>query len=310
MKKRRKKIASRYTDAESADVFERSLKPSSDAATERQDYYEHSERPLRFKTPPTLNRELASAMKREGLDERYRMVWGGVVLVRTEPNGADCEIARGSRDACHEVAVKIEGSDHHRVILLPKYPFERAIQARGMYYTDDLNRKVCVSRPELVPAGRIGKIDYRYVDFGILRFFLEQRLAGQELVECGLYDEGDDVPAYEWIAVPGLSPMNTKAGRFYEPGMELLSILQKREWQNRNADLDEVAAAQIKHNAKVEKAAEAKETKTEKAEVDLLVGDLIRRREAGTVYHVPKYPRVTLDGNNRIVPAPVGLTTR
>ena len=240
---------------------------------QKQDYYVYSERPYRMKEAPRLNHELEQALKRERLDKTYRFVWGGVVVVREEPNAPDFTIARGDRSACHSVAG----------VFMPKYIYARSRQARGYYYTDDLGRKIPTLREELVPPGRLALVDYRYTDFGILRWFLEQRTKAQDLIDAGVYDPKEQVPESEWVCI---MPLETKLGLYYEPGLEMIEILQQREYENRNANLKNVAAAQMQRLAKARLEKEEAEDKQGAKDFDLVYRDAVRSTEKQTAYSI------------------------
>lgn len=248
-----------------------------DTLREKQEYFNYgAKRPFRFKTAPMLNPELRAAMKSERLDRAYRFTWGGVAIVREEPNSETFTIARGDRTACKAV----------NGVFMPKYIFTRAKQARGLFYFDDLNRKVCVTRPELVPVGRVSRVDYRYVDLGMLYWFLEARADADTLIKSQVYNKRDRVPETSWLSIMRLE---TKQGRYYEPGMEMIQVLKQREWENNNESLTDVgrrmSEMQAKHRQEEEEAIEAAGAK----DFDLLYGDVMRRYEKGTRYSVPNF---------------------
>jgi hypothetical protein len=251
-------------DAE-LDRQKRKLLPSPDATKEKEDYFIYDTRPYRMKTPPVLSRELTDAMKRERLDKSYRFVWGGVVLVRERENGP-YEIARGDATAIADF----------NGVMMPKYLFARAKQARSYCYSDDLNRKIPVSRTDLVPPGRIAQVDYRYVDFGYLRWFLEMRAFARDLIDGRVYDPKEEVPESEWICIMRL---DTKAGLYYEPGLEMMDVLRKREWENQNANLDDLAKEEAERMAKAGEERESAEEVADKNEFNLLYDDVMRRVE-------------------------------
>ncbi len=231
---------------------------------DKQEYYCYDEHPLRFKYAPTLDRGLVDAMRQKGFDKNYRFVWGGVVLVRTEPNGASFELARGSRD----------GLTEFNGIMVPKYIYMRTRQARGLFYIDDLNRRVVITNADLAPVGKIVQVDYRYVDFGILRWFFEYRADASTLIEARVYDSKSAVPNEEWVTISRLSTNN---GLYYEPGMEMIDIIAKREWENNNRSLKEVGKELIAKLAKAREENERKEELAAKAEFDRLHSDVENR---------------------------------
>lgn len=239
---------------------------------EKQAYYRFSEHPFRFKDAPVLAKPVVDAMRIHKLDRAYRFVWGGLVLVREEPNSTQFTIARGSRAAGHDV----HGT------FLPKYLYVRAQQARGYCYYDSLNRKISgFTRESLVPKEYLARVDYRYVDFGMLYWFLEQRANAQDLIKAKIYDRSEQVPESEWVCV---MRMETKQGRYYEPGLELIPVLQKREWENRNADLKDVAQEMMQRTAKDRMMKEYKENLAGKKEFDTLFDDIWRRAERNPTY--------------------------
>lgn len=253
------------------DRINRRLAGSKDPQRSKEDYYIYDTRPYRMKDAPTLNPELALALRNERLDKKFRFVWGGVVLVREEENSDFYTIARGDKTAIREC----------NGVMMPKYIYARALQARGYCYYDDLNRKVAVTREEFIPAGRISRVDYRYVDFGILRWFLERRSTGQELVDARLYDPKERVPEHEWVCVMKLE---TKAGYYYEPGLEMIEVLQKREWEDKHADLEELAVQQMVRDEEARIAAEEADEAAGAKEFDLVYQDALRSVLKKTVY--------------------------
>lgn len=244
---------------------------------EKQDYYIYDTRPYRMKHPPKLNPELVQALKNEKLDKLYRFVWGGVVIVRETENSDFFTIPRGDRNATHVV----------NGVVLPRYPFARAQQARGFYYTDALNHKVCVTREEFIPKEYTARVDYRYVDFGVLKWHLEQRTDAEQLIQSGVYDAKEQVPNDQWVC---LLALETKNHRYYEPGLEMIEVLQKREWQNRNVDLRQVAALEMERMEKARLARAAKDEEAGDAEFDLLFDDVVRNVERNAAYALPIIP--------------------
>lgn len=282
-----------------------------DTLKEKQEYYQYRERPLRFKTAPVLDATLRAALRQEQLDRAYRFVWGGVVIVREEPNSIGYSLARGSMDGCQFVPVTMprvkqvneEGPlvQHEvRQILMPKYIHERARQARSFCYYDDLNRKISVAREELIPVGRLSRIDYRYVDFGRLYWHLEVRANAEELINARVYNAQDDVPEEDWTCIMVLK---TKKSLYYEPGLEMIEVLQRREWENRNENLKDVARVMMQQRAKRDLERDLAEAAAETKQFNELFDDVARNVERGRKYSIPPAPTVTLDGNNRIVPA-------
>lgn len=241
---------------------------------EKQEYYCYNSRPYRMKTPPKLGANLAQALKRERLDKTYRFVWAGVVIVREEPNSDFFTIARGDRNATHVV----------NKVVLPKYPWARATQARGFFYYNDLSQKICTQREEFVPKDRVARVDYRYVDFGILKWMLEQRIDGAELVKARVYDAKEDVPESQWICV---MPLETTNGLYYEPGVEMIEVLQKREWENRNRNLKEVAREEMQRMAKAQLASEEADDEAGSNQFNQVFDDVMRRHEKQVSYSLP-----------------------
>jgi len=257
--------------ARGLDHYTRVNKESSDPLKRKQAYYIYGERPYRFKEAPALDRDLVNALKHEQLDKTYRFVWGGVVLVREEENSDSYVIARGDKTAIAD----------YNGLMMPKYIFARARQAKGYCYFNDLNQKVDVTRQELVPPGRVCRVDYRYVDFGMLKWFLEQRIPATELITARVYDPHEKVPEHEWTCI---MPLATKAGLYYEPGLEMIEILKQREWENRNADLNAVALTNIERQLKASEESENAQDVADKKEFDLLFADVMARHETQTAY--------------------------
>lgn len=245
-----------------------------DTLQQKQDYFTYGPNNYRIKTAPELDRDLAQALIREELDKSYRFTWGGVVIVREGPERDAPYTIRGDKNACHEIAGRLE----------PKWIYVRAKQARGVFYLDGVGAKITTTRPELVPEGYIAQVDYRYVDFGQLRWYLEQRVSGDVLVDTKIYDPHESVPEHEWIT---LMCLNTKLGLYYEPGLEMIDVLKKREWQNRNADLHDVGRAQRERNANARDEAEEAENQQGANNFGVLYNDVLRNVERQTAYSIP-----------------------
>ncbi len=267
---------------------------------EKQEYYQYSERPLRFKDAPELNRDLVKAMKSEHLDRAYRFVWGGAVVVREEPNSVAYTLARGTPDALQTLRVTMPAYEkvgtlagtkqlvapEVRDIVMPKYIHERARQARGLFYIDGTGHKVCTTQPDLIPKEYISRVDYRYVDFGRLYWYLEMRTSAEVLIDAQVYDRHEKVPATAWETVMVLKAKN---GLYYEPGLEMVEVLQQREYENRNENLKDVARERILRQWKARLATEAAEQQKEDAEFDLFYSDLEREVKKGKRYALPNY---------------------
>lgn len=235
----------------------------------KQDYYRYDARPWRFKDAPVLDRALVDVMKAERLDRVYRFVWGGVVIVREEENSKILTIARGDKNACHYVKDEKTGD----MVLLPKYAFGRAMQARGYYYIDDLGRKICTKREELIPAEYTSRIDMRYVDFGQLHWYLEARITGEDLVNSRVYNKDEAVPESEWIC---LMPLKAKNGLYYEPGLEMIEVMQQREAENRNGDMNKIAEAGIERDERARIAREKADDAAGKKEFNAIFDDVMK----------------------------------
>lgn len=259
---------------------------------EKQEYYRYGEQPYRMKDTPALNSALEAAMREHGLDQQFRFIFGGVVIVREEENSETFTIARGTSDACHVL----------NGIVLPKYPYVRARQARGYCYLDDLGRKVSgFTNESFVPPGRIARVDYRYVDFGKLLWYLEERTTAAVLVDTKVYGKNDEVPDVEWECRMALK---TRDELYYEPGLEMIDVLKQRVWENQNARLKDVAASMLERNANLREEEEAASDEAAKKEFDDLYAQISRQVEKGTVYNIPyarpQHPK--LDGILRLQP--------
>lgn len=251
----------------------RRMAPAREELARRQQYYQFDKDPLEFKMPPDLDRGLLEAMKREGLDKKYRFVWGGVVLVRDEAYGRSFTLARGSMDAC---------MPDSRTGMTPKYLFRRQRQLKTHYYFNDQRKRVNVPRADMIPEDRISLVEYQWIDFGILRWFLEVRQTGAQLKDINFFSAGEDIPAEDWVTV---SMLQTKNALYYQPDVDFVEVLRKREYQNRNADLKQVGAADAKAAANAREEREKQAEIAAKAEFDLLYDDIARRR--GQIIGVP-----------------------
>lgn len=192
--------------------------------TDKQRYYRYGASGWSYKEQPTLDPDIVTAMKRDGLDETYRIIFGGVAIYRTEPTQLAGEV-KGDRRAT--LVNEFDG------YLVPTYVYGHARQpVRDVYvWTDDLGNRVSTVLKDLVPPGKtfIIEVQYHYVSYGILNWFVEQLHEG------------------EWHCIKRLE---TPEGFYYEPDMRTVMWIREREYQNRNEDLDDVVKREREVRAK------------------------------------------------------------
>lgn len=226
--------------------------------SDKQDYFKYGTEKWSYKQPPSLDDSLVQGMKREGFDKNYRVIWGGVAIYRTEAETLTGEI-RGDRRATRI------NEDNQR--LQPSYLFGRARQPVKEWccYSDDDGHKVRTTVENLVPPGKFirWEMDFQYVEYGILNWFLEYLYEG------------------EWHC---LKRLETPEGLYYEPDVRTLEMIRKREYENENEDLNEVAERERLIMAKISQERAAIEERKKRAMIDAMVADQLRRAEARRVY--------------------------
>lgn len=234
---------------------------------EKQEYYRYGDSGITYKIAPPLPDDVAQAMRDEGLDQKYRILWLGCAVVRQRENDPN-PVIRGDRRAC-EVAMRRIGG---RLVpwLQPKKLYMRTRQPQGFKYEDSLGVMQSVKRPDLLPDGVIAKADYLWIDYGALEWRIEQRNTGEELAAINLFKK-DEVPAESWRSI---LTIRSRDGFYQEPSMEHVEILRKREWQNRNANLDEVVKADVETRSQLLEEQQAQFEAAERRELDVIADDL------------------------------------
>lgn len=249
-------------------------------AKEREEYYRYT-RPYSYKQPPTLNPELAQWLQRSEWSDRYRFLWAGVCGVRTHEfeNATNPQIL-GSREAFGPGVIRYAGRDYP--IFEPKYLFARSTKVVGWSYLeedeDGRPRPITVKTPDFIPVGRLVSEIREFYDLGVLMWQLEYRNPDAERDRLGKNDASDE-DGWSWLMT-----MQTKNGLYYEPGIEMSAVIEKREEQNRNADLKKVAAETMQRNAKAQLEREQHEDAELKDLSALITNEALAHASKLTVY--------------------------
>lgn len=221
--------------------------------SERQEHFRYGSiaSEWKFLEPPTLDSSILEAMRREGLDEQYRIIWGGVAIYRTNPKSFSGEIKGDERAT--------EVNSHSRR-LQPTYLYGRAKQTlREVWvYKDGLGREVETENRDLIPAGYVcrQKKEYVYIEFGVLRWHVEAYCNG----------------AWHWIQT-----IEADEGLYLDADSSIVHVLRKREHENRNEDLKEVVKRDREYRAKVRRDREALEEKKKREMAAQMTKDALDR---------------------------------
>jgi hypothetical protein len=214
-----------------------------------------------YHDPPALGHGVEEATRREGLDRVYRIVWGGVCILRDDPASPSGEI-KGDRRA-----VEV---DPHTGRLQPTYLYGRARQIKSEWwcYEDSFGRKVRCARPDLIPPGYMvwQETEYVYAEYGILRWHVEYLCGGE----------------WHWIQT-----VEDEEGRYCDADLSLVRVLREREYQNRNEDLKQIVARDREYRSRIRRDREELEERKKRERVDEMVKDLFSNLERRPVYSLP-----------------------
>lgn len=233
---------------------------------EKEQYYSYTRSGPVYKQPPVLDSGITDAIERVGKDEfgdpLYRLIWGGVAIVRTDPNASDGEV-RGDRNAC----VVRKGR------LQPLYPSFRVQHPKSLCYKDDLGRTVRTTRLEFIPLGKMPWWEYEYIDYGMLYWFLERKISAKELVAIGLYSaKGSNVPSHgEYICILKLE----KEGKYLEPDASWVSVVGSHIWEGTNMALSDLQREDREARDRAMAIQEVKDDIDARIEFDEAVDDLM-----------------------------------
>lgn len=240
--------------------------------SEKKDYYRYGiQQQWCYKQPPPLSRDVTEAMIRLGLDQDYRFIWLGVAVVRTEEVDLN-PVVLGDRAACRFIPMQIGTKVSNGVIvpdivpwLEPKKVFVYARQQDYMYYLDDDGHQVKITRPEFAPPKKTVLFRDKFICYGQLRWRIEQRFTGQQLVDAGVYHHSQDVPSEEWRAIETIKAADDT---YAEPEMWHVERLQQFAFEGRNAHLSDVVREQVLTRIKRHEEKEAAVEAEAKAEWD------------------------------------------
>jgi len=145
----------------------------------KQDYYSYAGG-WSFKQPPKLDDELHRRVAE--IDPNFRLIWGGVAVVRNEPDGFPAAV-RGPREATKTL--------HGR--LTARYVDARVKQFHGFTFKLKNGREKTVLREDSIPRSKraIAVAKFEYVDYGRLYWFLERYLTTEQLIEAQYYFKDD-----------------------------------------------------------------------------------------------------------------------
>lgn len=151
---------------------------------EKQKYYEYGLEGWDYKQPPSLDPALLKELDRVGRGQ-FRLLWAGIALVRPSAQHPYPTI-RGNADATKIIQFK---DDLGRPCsqLIPRYPAGGRIYSRRWHYKDKDGHAVRAARADEVPEGVLADLEADYVQYGVLRWYLERYLTADQLVETGRY---------------------------------------------------------------------------------------------------------------------------
>lgn len=238
---------------------------------EKQEYYRYGPQgQWKIKDQPTLDPEITRELKVTGLERKYRFVFEGVGIIRTEAFDLNPVIV-GDPRACHYVLANIgwkdgpEGMQVPNIVpwLEPKKQFVCARQRDHQFYLDDEDHPVKVSRPEFAPPGKIVQQKDRFVSLGRLLWRIEQLFSGEMLVEAGVYKHTDIVPPWEWRSIETIKTPN---GLYADPSFFHVNRLKEMDDEDRNAHLSDVVRRNVAQRIRLQEEREAEEERQARAE--------------------------------------------
>lgn len=261
--------------------------------TEQQYYYRYG---LDYSTwepkhQPSLPREVAEAMKREHLDDKYRFLFMGVAVVRSSEKDPH-PVVIGDPRATHVVTMPMgilqgDGSVVQEYIpWLTAYRFfGRVKRIDYWYWLDDDGARHKGSRADqlIAPPGKPILRQDKFIDFGHLQWELQIKASANDLEESGLYAPGK-APGFEWQTI---QTFRSPEGWYLEPDVRDVEPLVKQEWENRNAHLPDVVAKSVAARIKRYREFEAEQQSKAKEEWDAFAAQVIRDHERQAAYSLP-----------------------
>lgn len=257
---------------------------------QKQAYYSYGPSGWTYKQPPTLAPYLHRELERIGGgrdmygDPYYRFLWGGIALIRQSPVYQRPTI-RGDW-----AATKV---NKHSRQLQPRYLFARARQPKNLCFQSRKGRVVRVGRLDQIPKGIFSWWEYEYVEYGKLYWYIERKLTPEQLVEAGIYDEGDPaIPARgDYIF---MLQIETPDEQYYEPDHSWLESVAKHVFELQTIPLDELRRMDMDRR----EAANAAKERKEEEEEDAALEDIIIRAQRAAAANA-KHFFTRMDNQNR-----------
>lgn len=250
---------------------------------QQQEYYQYGPGGWFFHEPPQLDETLCRELEQTGGRDRfgdplYRLNWGGVAVIRTDPQD-ERPVVRGGREG-----TKINGGR-----IEPRYLFVQMQQAKSLCYKNDDSQTIRVAHASQVPPRALTWWEYEYVEYGQLRWFLERKLMPEQLVEAGIYQPDDPLlPARgDYIC---LLKIETPDGLYYEPDRAYLEAVKLSFYQAQNESLAKLHEMDAAGRARLAEEQAGQKRKREHAEFKQMTDDVIRA-DVNRVHSFPKQVR-------------------
>jgi hypothetical protein len=194
----------------------------------KQEYYEYRGG-WTFKDPPRLDPAIQRRLKE--IDPALRLIWGGVAVVRDEPDGEPVAI-RGPREATKVLFGR----------LTARYLDTRVRTFCGFRFKlAKSGREKIVPREDQIPRSkrRLARAVFEYVDYGRLRWILERHLTAEQLVAAGIYaaDATNIPPAGDYI---WRLDVQTPDGLYFEPDQDWLEMVAANNYETFHTPLKEL----------------------------------------------------------------------
>lgn len=243
-----------------------------------------------IKEPDVLPGDVVEMMKREKVDDRFRFVWMGAGVLRTDEFDVQ-PVVIGDRAACHYVKMQVGFqapsnliTDQPAVVtpriinwLQPKDLFVRVKKEKFWYWTDDEGNIHQAPRPDdlVAPPGVLAQRFDVMIELGHLVWQLQYRLTGEQLVAGHFYSPANAANEY-WHTI---KTFRSATHGYLQPTCEdVENMILKREHETRHLSTAEMREL-IKANALAEHKrgleARAAQEAEAKAAFDAMAQDII-----------------------------------
>lgn len=240
---------------------------------QKQAYYDYGQSGWDYKQPPTLDAHIHEALTRVAGrdnfgDPIFRFLWAGCAIIRKDPDTDEGEL-RGERAATKVIHFRDE-KHRNRSRLMPRHPAGGKVHPRWVCYKNKKGETVRVARPEQVPEGAVAWMENEYIHYGRLKWVLERKLSPEQLIQSGVYREGDPhIPArgdYIWKL-----DIETPDYLYFEPTQDWINAVLLHEWENTNVPLTDLLATSREARETREAAQELRQDEADDAALDEIV---------------------------------------